>query len=442
MRNPDPPNRPSDQNRSEQIPSSSHHPQSEQPGGLISPYKNNSSSRDNNSSSRHEYRNRQTSQSPSNYHRNSSTNSLNNDLSVRTLANVTRFIQKSVRPSHESRTQYRQNDSRHRTPSYDRRHDNSRTYHPNRSISRDRYNRNRSISREPYIRYDRYSRPRSSYQQHNHPREPSHQSPHRQNNYQSSSHYSRYPSRSPSINRNGHQRMSYPSFSNYSRPRTPSQDRSTSSRNNFNNDRNRRYVGMLLNSTIPHAVFAQPFDSELRCPIIQAKIGQWNGPVLIDTGSTTTFVSTYLLSSIGSITKPCLNNEAESISGSVKFNSIAHTTIELLGNVFLNFPLHVATNASILNTPQFNAIIGSDLLGFLDQLFIDWKHGRIHSQNPYNLSATSIRHTRYHLVEDVALQSPSNQPNSWHFTESAAAITNRNPNLPEIWTHLRQSHHL
>ena len=321
-------------------------------------------------------------------------------------------------------------------------YDNYRTYRPNRSISRDRYNRNRSISREPYIRYDRYSRPRSPYPQHNYSRESSYQSPDRQNNYQSLSHHSqRYPSRSPSVNRNGHQRMSYPSSSNYICPRTPSQDRSTSSRRNFNN-RNRRYVGMLLNSTISHSVFAQSFDSTLRCPIIQAKIGQWNGPVLIDTGFTTTFILTYLLPSIGSATKPCLNNEAESISGSVKFNSIAHTTIELLGNVFLNFPLHVATNASILNTPQFNAIIGSDLLRFLDQLFIDWKHGRIHSQNPYDRSNTSIRHTRYHFIEDVTQAIPLPSPYLRNAAKNTVPTTNQTSTIPEIWTHLRQSHQL
>ena len=242
--------------------------------------------------------------------------------------------------------------------------------------------------------------------------------------------------------------MSYPSSSNYSRPRTPSQDRSTSSRNNFNNDRNRRYVGMLLNSTTqstapifpqPYSVFVQPFDSTLRCPIIQAKIGLWNGPVLIDTGSTTTFISTYLLPSIGSPAKPCLNNEAESISGSVNFISTAHTTIELLGNVIMNFPLHVASNASILNSPQFNAIIGSDLLGFLDQLFIEWKHGRIHSQNPADPLNVPIRHKRYHLVEDIA-QTTSTQPNFGYPIQNAASTINQKSIVPEIWTHLRQSH--
>ena len=236
--------------------------------------------------------------------------------------------------------------------------------------------------------------------------------------------------------------MSYPSSSNYSRPRTPSQDRSASSRNNFNNDRNRRYVGMLLNSTTLHSVFAQPFDATLRCPVIQAKIGQWNGPVLIDTGSTTTFISTYLLPSIGSTTKPCLNNEAESISGSVKFASLAHTTIELLGNVFLNFPLHVATNASILDTPQFNAIIGSDLLRFLDQLFIDWKHGRIHSQNPFDPAITTIRHTRYHFIEDVTQATPLPSPYSRNAAKNTVPAINQTSTLPEIWTHLRQSHQL
>lgn len=127
MRNSDPSNRPSDRNRSEQPSLSSHQSRPERSFS----HRTDQPSHDNNSYSRPEQQNRQSSQLSFNRQRDSSANSQNNDFSLRTLANVTRLVQRSTQPTHESRSQYRSSDARHRTPSYDRRYDNTRTHYPN-----------------------------------------------------------------------------------------------------------------------------------------------------------------------------------------------------------------------------------------------------------------------------------------------------------------------
>ena len=197
---------------------------------------------------------------------------------------------------------------------------------------------------------------------------------------------------------------------------------------------------MLTNSPIASSIFTQNFDVRNRCPIIQIQIGNWYGPVLIDTGSTTTFVPSTLLSQIGTIAIPCVDNEAESIVGSLKFDALTYVTIEILGNVFLNYPLSVANNAVVLNRSNFNAIIGSDLLHFLKTLVINWNHGRISSQDPFTPVDPFHQVRRYHLIEDVSSEFIS--PDFRSPIQSRAEMPSSEFGTPEIWQHVRQMHNL
>ena len=128
----------------------------------------------------------------------------------------------------------------------------------------------------------------------------------------------------------------------------------------------------------------QSFDRRKHTrPIILVKIGEWEGRVLVDTGTEITLMSTKLLKDVGGRPQKCANKYLFGISGSIQCHSFLRTDIELLGHKIPNQLVYFVENSAL--DKDINALIGTCAMSQLPPLSIDWQNGHIYAL-PHQLS--------------------------------------------------------
>lgn len=127
-----------------------------------------------------------------------------------------------------------------------------------------------------------------------------------------------------------------------------------------------------------HPDHCQFFDPQSCQPVIMAKIGNWKGRVLIDTGSSTTMMSTKIAQQVGGYAVCCINEIACGISGSISVPFKQYTNIEIWGYRLHLHPVYFTSESQVLEDGhQFNAILGTDVMSLLPPAVIDWQKGII-----------------------------------------------------------------
>ena len=127
-----------------------------------------------------------------------------------------------------------------------------------------------------------------------------------------------------------------------------------------------------------HPDHCQFFDPQSCQPVIMAKIGNWKGRVLIDTGSSTTMMSTKIAQQVGGYAVCCINEIACGISGSINVPFKQYANIEIWGYRLHLHPVYFTSESQVLEDGhQFNAILGTDVMSLLPPALIDWQKGVI-----------------------------------------------------------------
>ena len=126
-------------------------------------------------------------------------------------------------------------------------------------------------------------------------------------------------------------------------------------------------------------VHYQFFDPQSGQPVIMAKIGNWTGRILFDTGSGRTVMSTKFAQQVGGYKMRCIDEHAFGLSGSINLPFVQYTSIEICGYKLHNHPVYFTSESQAFEDEQqkCNAIIGTDIMSLLPPAVIDWQNGSI-----------------------------------------------------------------
>ena len=146
----------------------------------------------------------------------------------------------------------------------------------------------------------------------------------------------------------------------------------------------------------------QFFDPQSGQPVIMAKIGNWTGLVLFDTGASITIMPTKFAQQVGGYKMCRKDKQACGISGSVSVPFIQYTSIEIWGHKLHHQTVYFTSESQAFEDEQqkYNAIIGTDIMSLLPPAVIDWQNGSI-SILPRLSSNLRAHHSSREILNEV-----------------------------------------
>ena len=183
-------------------------------------------------------------------------------------------------------------------------------------------------------------------------------------------------------------------------------------------------LGTTIERTTGGEMWLVPFELRGNLPVLEAKLGNWRGPVLYDTGAAKTVIDYTFADYMSTDIIDCMNERANGVAGSVSIDHQARVDIHVLGYTFKAAKVYLMDSIPAFKKGTFHAIIGGDLIRKMPPITPD-----------YVMMRMKVPKLRIHTSPEASLINVQVLDKQLRDHECAAAIHNSGyVNLTgEIW---------
>ena len=192
--------------------------------------------------------------------------------------------------------------------------------------------------------------------------------------------------------------------------------------NSIDNNNSNANMALIRTFTSEH------YGSNHQLPIVEAKIGNWKGKVLLDTGATRSIIAEEITRQIGAPMFQNTNYTASGVNGRVNMRHQIQAPITLLEKTFGPFNLLVLKDVPTFRDTAFDALIGCDVLSHVPNLIFNLSTGVVSFGAPENKLSANNAHAFF------LCQQEKDQPISYGFWQAEQPPNEGNTIIcPNLW---------